>query len=350
MRQLAGRILRHLERGERLVRATVLAQTGSTPRTAGADMLILADGCIEGTIGGGLVEAEVMKKGTEMIGSPSSRICSYDLGLGQRADSMDMLCGGRLDVLLEPLAPDADAVEFYRRVVASLTRGSRALVITPLPGSETSAAAPPKYLMEENAAITGTPAAPEGLPNSILTAAFKRRHSMVYPQDDPQFLIEPLAAPGTVYIFGAGHVSQAVATLTAMVGFRTVVRDDRPEFANRRRFPTADLVETISSFDNALSGLELDTDSYIVIVTRGHRHDGTVLALALASGAGYIGMIGSRRKRESIYRDLLARGVGSRDLDRVHSPIGLAIGADSPEEIAVSIVGELIAVRAEKSS
>ena len=161
-----------------------------------------------------------------------------------------------------------------------------------------------------------------------------------------RILADPVSAAGTVYIFGAGHVSLALARLTTMVDFRTVVLDDRRQFASKERFPKADDVHVLENFKAALEGLFIDPNSYMVIVTRGHSHDKTVLAQALRSTAGYIGMIGSRRKRAAIYDALLAEGFTQADLDRVHSPIGLAIGAETPEEIAVSIIGELIAKRA----
>ena len=196
---------------------------------------------------------------------------------------------------------------------------------------------------------TAEPPLPPDLGDEVLEAVMVGpARATTYPPENPRYLLEPICVPDTVVLFGAGHVSQAVAALTRVVGFRTIVRDDRAEFANRQRFPTADAVEVIPSFDEALTGLDIDADAYLVIVTRGHSHDGTVLALSLASNAGYIGMIGSRRKRDTIYRNMRARGFTPRDLERVHSPIGLSIGADTPEEIAVSIVAELIKIRAHK--
>jgi xanthine dehydrogenase accessory factor len=167
-----------------------------------------------------------------------------------------------------------------------------------------------------------------------------------YGEED--FFVEPLSMEGSVFIFGAGHVGLELAPLAKLVGFRTIVLDDRPEFANRERFPSADAVIVPHSFKNALDGLDIDEQSYIVILTRGHVHDKTVLGQALATRAGYIGMIGSKKKRDATYEALLAEGFTRADFKRVHSPIGVGIGAETPEEIAVSIVAELIQVRAEK--
>ena len=163
--------------------------------------------------------------------------------------------------------------------------------------------------------------------------------------ENQRFFIEPTFVPGTVFLFGAGHVSQQVAEVAALVKFRTVVLDDREEFANPQRFPKADQIIVLLSFEQAFAGLEIDSDSYVVIVTRGHLHDKTVLEQALRTKAGYIGMIGSRRKRDMLYQTLLSEGFTQEDIDRVHCPIGLNIGGETPEEIAVSIVAELIKAR-----
>jgi xanthine dehydrogenase accessory factor len=130
-----------------------------------------------------------------------------------------------------------------------------------------------------------------------------------------------------------------------LVGFRVVVVDDRPEYATAERFPDASRLAVVQGFDRAFGGLEIDADSYIVIFTRGHQFDRTVLEQALGTGAGYIGMISSRRKREAIYQALEVAGFERGRLEQVHSPIGIDIGAETPEEIAVSIVAELIKVR-----
>ena len=149
----------------------------------------------------------------------------------------------------------------------------------------------------------------------------------------------------TVVLFGAGHVSQQVAPLCEKVGFRVMVLDDRVEYANPVRFTGETEIRVLDSFDD-WAGLPIDAGCYIVILTRGHIHDKTVLGLALRTSAGYIGMIGSRRKRDKIYQALQEEGFTQQDINRVYSPIGLDIGAETPEELAVSIVGELIQVRA----
>jgi xanthine dehydrogenase accessory factor len=156
--------------------------------------------------------------------------------------------------------------------------------------------------------------------------------------------LDPIHASPTLFIFGGGHISLTLARIGKMVGFRIVVIDDRCEFANAERFPEAD--ETmVGELSSILPKLDIKGSSYVVIVTRGHQHDAQVLEWAVTTQAAYVGMIGSRKKIHTIFSYLKSKGITQEQLDRVHSPIGLAIGAETPEEIAVSIVAELIQVR-----
>lgn len=147
--------------------------------------------------------------------------------------------------------------------------------------------------------------------------------------------------PSTAYLFGAGHVSRKVATLAEMAIVRVVVLDDRAKFANRERFPASAEVVVLDSFDRCFSGLEIDNDSYVVIVTRDHLHDGTVLAQSLGTKARYIGMMGSRRKRDELFKAFVKDGFGEEEPKRIHCPIGLEIKAETQVEIAFSIVSQL---------
>jgi xanthine dehydrogenase accessory factor len=161
-------------------------------------------------------------------------------------------------------------------------------------------------------------------------------------------VVEPSASVSTAYLFGAGHVAQPTARLAAMVNFQVWVLDDRKDYADPGRFPEAHRVKVLNSFERAFTDLAVTSDSYVVIFTHGHLHDKIVLAQALTTDAGYIGMIASRRKRNTIYDALRAEGVSQTQIDRVHSPIGLAIGAETPEEIGVSIVAEMILQRSQR--
>lgn len=154
--------------------------------------------------------------------------------------------------------------------------------------------------------------------------------------------LEPVTFPASVFIFGAGHVSRAIARITATVEFRTVVLDDRPEFANRERFPDVAEIRVDQPVTMLFDLREFSPADFIVIVTRGHLQDQLVLEKALRTDAGYIGMIGSKRKCRLIFDSLLEKGYSEEQIQRVHAPIGININAETPEEIAVSIVGEII--------
>lgn len=160
---------------------------------------------------------------------------------------------------------------------------------------------------------------------------------------DMEVFIEPILPPSTIYIFGAGHISLTLAKVGKLLGFKIVVIDDRTEFANPQRFPDAEII-LVEDFDKAFFGLKIDKSSYIVIVTRDHKRDEMVLEQALGTPARYTGMIASKTKVKSIFSHLLAKGIPQELLDTVHSPIGLEIYAETPEEIAISIMAELVKV------
>jgi xanthine dehydrogenase accessory factor len=158
-----------------------------------------------------------------------------------------------------------------------------------------------------------------------------------------EIFVEPILPQPIVYLFGGGHVSMAMAKAAHSAGFGVGVVDDRDAFANRQRFPMAQ--EVFTSYDDAFSKIQPNPSTYLVIVTRGHKEDMRVLAWAVRTEARYVGMIGSKRKVLSVYKALEKEGYRPEEFERVYAPMGLEIGALSPEEIAISIVAELIAVR-----
>ena len=240
-------------KGERAVLATVISSRGSAPREAGAKMLIKKDGTFIGSVGGGGVEHQIQKKAIEVMNSGESQIVHFDLsGRGREAA---MICGGQMDVFLEPI------------------------------------------LSQE-----------------------------------------------TLYLFGAGHISQSTAAMAKMLGFQVVVIDPRPEYNNIDRFPNADSL-IAEEYDSAFSKLNVDDDSYIIIYTPGHVLDEQCLEFAVSTKARYIGMIGSKKKVIDVKKRLLQKGVSPQLLDKVCAPIGIGIGAETPEEIAISILAEIIKVK-----
>ncbi len=360
MQTIFDRIAFLIAQGENLVLATIFSRSGSAPRTAGARMVIRQDGSILGTIGGGLLEADVQKVAPDLFRDRATLVMEFSL-TGKDASQLEMICGGEVAVLVEFVdASHPHETAFWPALVEAANRRSKSWLVTALP-TATSGATGRAVAQESHANgewgvdVKAAAGAPLGLSVEELAAHLRKpevagsHYPTLIDEGSRQWLVEPLDVSGTLALFGGGHISQQLAPLAARVSFRTWVIDDREEFANHRRFPEADEVLKVEGFEEALSRLDIGEDSYLVIVTRGHLHDKTVLAQALRTPARYIGMIGSVRKRDAIYAALRAEGYSEADIARVHSPIGLRIGAETPEEIAISIVGELIQCRAGKA-
>lgn len=248
-------IYRLRREGKACALATIINARGSIPSVAAAKMLVRDDGTINGTIGGGCVEAEVWQAAREVLKNEEKpRILTFNLDQTPDKDT-GLACGGTLQIFVEPILP-----------------------------------------------------------------------------------------PPVLYIFGAGHVGYNVYKIAHSTGFEVVIIDDRETFANRERFPEARDIYA-DEMDRVMEQLAPPEAAYIVIVTRGHRHDMRVLGWAVNTPAHYVGMIGSKRKVLTVCQELERQGVDSEKLKRAHAPIGLSIAATTPEEIAVSIVAELIADR-----
>jgi xanthine dehydrogenase accessory factor len=245
-------LVRRRRLGERTVLATVVRVQGSTPREVGARMLLLGDGGICGTVGGGAREADVITAARELLAKGGSRLLAIDFQEGLRGGA-GPVCGGTMEVFMERIDP-------ARQVI----------------------------------------------------------------------------------IAGAGHVAYFLHRALALLEFRTVVVDPRPEWASEERFPGAALVH--APFPEGVAGVAIGAADAVVLVTPGHQHDRETLRCALATPAAYIGMIGSRTKVATVFRGLREEGFDAEAIGRVHAPIGLDIGAETPAEIAVAIAAEIVAV------
>ncbi len=330
--------------GENLVLATVLSKSGSAPCLAGAKMVVRSDGTSIGTVGGGVLEAAAQKKAAQVFKTGATQILSFDLS-GEDAASMEMICGGNVTLLVDHIAATPANVEVFRELGRVMQSGEKCYLVASLGQVGEEMGQTIRCLVREDGSVTGEFPFPHPWLNTLMERAYRSTYPVVQVMENERFVIERCFVPSTVYIFGAGHVSQHVAALAEMVGFKTVILDDRAEYANSEKFPKADEIKILDSFSGCFSGLELDGDSYVVIVTRGHRHDKTVLEQALGTKAGYIGMMGSRRKRDELYKALFNEGFTSTEVDRVHCPIGVDIKASTTAEIAVSIVAQLILAR-----
>ncbi len=240
--------------GQKCAMATIVQVNGSIPSYESAKLLVREDGSMTGTIGGGCVEAEVWNAAREVIESEQPKHLTFNLSQDAAYDN-GLICGGQLNVFVEPIVPQPSA-----------------------------------------------------------------------------------------FIFGAGHVSKSLAQVAALAGFAVTVVDDREAFANRERFPDADHVYA-GEYEEIFGKLTITGSGYVIIVTRGHKDDMRVLQLAMETPARYISMIGSKRKVLGVMKELEKAGIPREAFDRLHAPMGLDIGAISPEEIAVSVVAEMIAVR-----
>ena len=337
MNEMLTLILDILRRGESLAAATIMTQAGSSPRTAGAKMLVDARGLAGGSVGGGLLEARSLEAAARVLAGAPAEVLDFDLS-GDLAAGADMICGGRLQVFVELLRP-ADR-PFFEALAAALAEGRVTGTATRLntasDGTETS---PRRVLLMKEGGSDQLSVALGDAARGLLCA-----RALTGP-DGGLWFVEPWPTPPRLILAGGGHVALATAAVAEAAGFEVVVLDDRPEFASVERFPRAARVSVVPEFADCFRDILMDENAYAVILTRGHAHDAVALEQALATGAGYIGMIGSRRKRDAVYDALRRKGVSDAALARVHCPIGLPIGAETPGEIAVSIVGECVAHR-----
>ncbi len=291
------------------VLATVTNTKGSTPREVGAKMFVDADGKTVGTIGGGAGEAKVYQQALQLLKIGKKQFVEIDLsGVPQR--ETQGVCGGTMQVLLE-LWSGSQSLNLVNEIINTLTSGYSATIITPFNTDEKP------YLIPETNVIAS-------LHNTGL--------------------IETLVPPPRLLIIGGGHIAIYLAQIAKIAGFQVIVQDDRPDFATKARFPDASLVlaEPIDSIQEILNK---NTNLYVALVTRGYLQDLAVLRLLSNYQLPYIGMIGSKKRVNTVYKTLQAEGCSTEFFNQIYAPIGLDIGALTPEEIAVSICAELIKVR-----
>ena len=350
MPEVYRKLVQELSAGRPATLAAIIRQAGSSPRSVGTKFLVCRDGSLVGSIGGGPLEARVIKAAEGLLGRDAALVMEIRM-TGKEVAGTDMICGGDVDVLVQAITPgNAEAREILVAVLRLLEKGGDGiLAVGPLPdqGQEAEMG---MSLYRPEAEMIGTVRDKEALLETIRSRAkgmlkTKTPHIVSYGPEDRSVFLEPLFSQPTVIIFGGGHVSVKLAPLLAMIDFRLVVVDDRAEFANKERFPQADQI-VVTEFMKCFDQLEFTPETYCIIVTRGHLQDKTVLENVLDRPTRYVGMIGSRRKRDMVYEALLKQGFEPDRLKEVHAPIGLKIDAETPEEIAISITAELIQVRA----
>jgi xanthine dehydrogenase accessory factor len=339
MRALIDAINRVLDRDESLVAAAVVAKAGSSPGPAGARMLLFDDADIAGTVGGGPLEGRTIAAAVETMGTGRSQRFEMDLS-GDIGDEVDAICGGIAQVFVERLDPTPTNRAVFRALADCLAVNRGCLLVSAL---EDGGAAGRGLLDADGRLLAGD--LPEAVVREAGRVAAVRSEAGIAVLGGGRYFLEPFRRADTVYLCGAGHVAMPTAQFAAMAGFRVVVLDDRAAFANRERFPLADEVVVLPSFAACFANHKPDGDASVVIVSRCHKQDRTILAQALGTDAGYIGMIGSARKTAAVLDEMVAKGFSRRTVARVRAPIGLPIGGDTPVEIAISIVAECIEAR-----
>ncbi len=324
-------ILSLLKGNSTIALVTIIDKSGSAPRLPGSKMVVEKDGSLHGTIGGGMLEFTVQAKAQEVARGAAPVLTEFDMRAGGANGDADMVCGGIQIVLIERVTPDM--APMFGRALACYGKGGR--------GAWTIDITDPQHPGRDFLDLTEQLPAGGGID---FAAIIRSRTTRIIRTGRKTLVINPLPKSGTVVLFGGGHVSLHVADLAASLDFDVIVCDDRKEFADKQRFPMAAATLTID-VANAFADIEQTEDLYLLIITRGHSHDQEILAQALRTPARYIGMIGSRRKRDIIYHNLKKQGFTNADFARVHCPVGIPIGSETPREIAVSIIAELIAAR-----
>jgi xanthine dehydrogenase accessory factor len=353
MRNIYAQLINFLDKKKPLALATIIETKGSTPQVAGATAIFSAGGLEEGTLGGGLLEADSQKKSVKALKNKESRFCQFSLN-AEISSAEEAICGGEVKILIDANPEEhRDCFRSLSRSLAERQPGVLATFINKISedrasllrywieGREKSRADLGKhaeFFLEEVKEVLA-----EGKPFLL-----KIKEKIFEKEGEGTLLfLEPVFPLPHLVIAGAGHIGQALAHLGSLLSFEVTVIDDRAEFANKERLPDADRI-IVARFKKAFKNFPVTPETYLVIVTRGHSHDATVLRQCIASEAVYIGMIGSARKIRMMRKKFLDEGwATSAQFNRVHAPIGLPIQSKTVEEIAVSIASQLVLVRSQ---
>jgi xanthine dehydrogenase accessory factor len=347
MKSIYNALTRWLEQGEPIALATIIATRGSTPQIVGASAVFSRQGLLFGTLGGGAVERDAQERAARCLAERRSLHYQFRLQ-GDDLGAEEAICGGSVSILVDA-APLNHLEEFELLKTSLLSRQAGILIskFSPAFSNDISISrrwleekALPQSLLEKDLPFVAAEiqfSLREGTPQLVRNKESGGGESL--------FFLEPLYPLPKLVIAGAGHVGRAVAHLGGLLGFEVTVIDDRAEFADSKRLPEADTV-IVKNIGRAVADFAITSDTYVVIVTRGHSHDAEALRACIQSPAAYIGMIGSRRKVSLTKEKFISEGWATAEqFDRVHAPIGLEIGSTTIEEIAVSIAAELVLVR-----
>lgn len=337
MKELFATARKSMEEKQNLVFVTTISSSGSSPRGAGSKMLVLENGTSYGTIGGGNVEYVSIQHAREVLKQKQSCTRGFALHPDQVAD-LGMICGGDVVIFFQYISwENQDFYDLCTRILKSWDKNENTWLIFDITEETVWKAG----LYEEQEGLTGL-----GISDPSPLLQTKAVQKVL---DGRKYYCEPLVQKGRVYIFGGGHVAQALVPVLARLEFRCVVFDDREAFSNPQVFPEAEQC-ILGHFNRISDYLSIQPQDYVCIMSRGHQYDYLIQKQILTTPAYYIGVMGSRKKKEVIRQKLLADGFSQEDISRITTPIGLDILAETPEEIAVSIAGQLIAERAKAAT
>ena len=328
--------------------ATVIKTSGSTPQKPGAKLLVKNDKTAIGTLGGGCVEGDIWFAASEMLKNKTdSEMKEYELNEDLAAED-GLVCGGTMFFLLDNINKSESLKKYNQEIISAYNGGSSVSLATLVKKPITSLAKiGDKILIRENKSTSGT------LGDEILDNLARKTSDEVLPlgrnkyvsdKRGYEFFIEAYTNHPTLVIAGGGHVSKAIYNIAITLGYKIIIIDDREKFSNPKRFPKATST-LVGDYSKELEKINLGTNSFIVIATRGHKYDAYATAAALRTNASYVGLLGSKRKAILIYEELFSNGFSYDEVSEIHSPIGLDLSARTPEEISLSIMAEITAFR-----
>lgn len=341
MDEVFTRLQYEIENHRPVVLLSIISSKGSAPRHEGTHQLILSDGHTVGTIGGGFQEFTACEHGRHCLADKTSSVVKLKLHAAADGD-IGAVCGGELTVFCQYIPADMPHVDTcLARINEAAQKHSRCWLVLAIPASGDSWS---MAVVSHDIVICGAPS--KALQHVTGHEAWFERSCKTLEIAGNTVYCEPLSCPGRVFVFGGGHVAHALVPVLLNLAFSCVVIDDRAEFANAARFPGADVI--VAEYTALPKTLHITPDDYACIMTRGHEADYEVQHQIMPYHPCYVGVIGSKRKLAFVKERLLAAGIPSAEIDRCYAPIGLPISAATPEEIAISIAAELIAVRARR--
>lgn len=323
-------ILTCLDQGSYGVLATVVRRMGSAPRDVGAKMFVTGKGKVFGTVGGGQLESDAHAKAIETMGKDVTVMFRINMDAARVEDKV-MLCGGSVDILLEPVTERHRVV--YEAVGKCRKDRERAVLFT-----QFGEGGLVKSLIRGDGTVVGDHVDRKAMDRCVELV------SLYQPELSENTFAEPVRIIVPLYVFGAGHVSQHLSKIASAAGFSVTVIDDRKEFADSERFGDADDIIT-GKFPDVFSSLDFTGNEYVAILTRSQQQDALVLEEVLKRETRYVGMMGSNRKIGIILHSLHEKGLDRKTTGYVRAPIGIDINAQTPQEVAVSIVAEMIKVK-----